>query len=573
MGLIDTSLQIGRSALLSHSLAMDVTGNNMANAATAGYARQVVDLQSALGVRTREGAYLGLGVEAERIRRISDAYLEQRLRDARADAESLKSQDETFQRLEGIFNELSDTDLSSVMNDFFTAINTLQLNPEERSVRRSVVESAKTFTDTIRTLREKIDELRSNVNSEIEGAVDTINSITSQIADMNVEIAKLESGGAKAGAATALRDRREVLLGQLADLLQVRAVELDNGMVNVFAGSDPLVMDRSSYELKTETRLDRGLLVSDVVFASDSRALTTKGGKVEGLLEARDTGLVEFIDSLDAWTGAFIDGFNRIHAGGQGLDLYTDVAGARGVTDPAASLAAAGLDFTPATGTFDIKVKNATSGETKTFRFHVDLDGLGGDDTTLADLVADINAQIGASYPQVAASVGAGNTLRISSSSADVSFGFSNDTSGVLACLGVNTFFTGKDSTDIALSSVIDDNPGLIAASTTGMPGDNSNAANLLAFQRQSLDVLGGESVDSYYQGIVSTMGIRAAASSDRSVGSQAILASIQSQRETLSGVSLDEEAVNLVRYQSGYTAAARFVSTIDEMIQTLLDM
>jgi len=573
VGLIDTSLQIGKSALLAQSLAMDVVGNNIANAGTDGYARQVADLRTARGIRSTEGLYLGLGVHPESIRRISDAYLEQRLRDARSGSTALTVQDEAYQRLEGVFNELSDTDLSTIINEFFTALNNLQNTPEDRSVRRSVVESAKTFTETINLLRTKIDELRKGLDTELVGSVDTVNSITSQIAELNVEISKVEAGGAKPGSATALRDRRDLLLSQLSDILQIRAVELDSGMVNVFAGSDPLVMDNQSYELTTESSLDAGTLVHSIVFESDGRPLTIKGGSMRGIIDARDTGLVEFINSLDEWTAAFIDGFNRIHSGGQGLDMYRTVTGTNGVDDPTAVLNAAGLDFAPVTGTFDVQVKNSTSGETRTFRFHVDLDGLNGDDTTLSSLIADLNAQIGAYFPQITASLGPGNTLDLTSTAGELAFSFSDDTSGVLACLGVNTFFTGKDSTDIAINDRIDQNPGLIAAATTALPGDNSNVAALIAFQREPLDSLGGTSVDAFYQSIVATLGIRAGAARDRSLAGTAILSAIQSQRETLSGVSLDEEAVKLIQYQSGYRAAARFITTIQEMINTLLTM
>jgi len=572
MGLLDTSLQIGRSSIMAHQLAMDVVGNNLANASTEGYARQTTDLRSAIGIRTMEGPYLGLGVNAESIQRLSDAYLEQRLRNARSDSEALKTQSDMFQQLEGTFNELSDSDLSTQINDFFSALSTLQGNPEEMSVRRSVVESAAMLTDSIRTLRTKIDELRTGLNAEITDAVSTVNSLTTEIAQLNVEISRIEAGGTETGGANALRDRRDLLLGQLSDLVATRVVETDNGMVNVFAGADPLVMGSRSYDLATEASTDDGLPIANVVFAADGRPLDAKGGKIQGLIDARDKDIVEFVDQLDTWTAAFIDGFNRIHSSGQGLDLYASIAGTNGVTDTAAALNAAGLAFEPETGTFEITVENTTSGDKKTFRIHVDLSATASD-TTLTSLVADINAAIGAQYPQVRATIGAGNTLRIASSAPEIQFSFGNDTSGALSALGVNTFFIGHDSSDIALNPIIEDNPGLIAAAKTDMPGDNSNIADLLAFQRQSSDALGGSSIDTFYQGIIATLGIRSAAAQDRYTGSQAIESAIQSQRESISGVSIDEETVNLIRYQSGYQAAARFISTVNDLIQVLLKM
>ncbi len=574
MGLLNTSLQIGKSAIMAHNLAMDVVGNNIANAGTDGYARRAVELHSVRGVKTPQGPYLGLGVNADSIRRLADVYLDQRLRDARSTSSSFIAQDDALSRLEGVFNELSDDDLSTAINDFFTALSTLQGNPEERSVRRSVVETGITFTESVRSMRDRIDTLRKDINSELGTAVDTVNSITTELATLNTEISRLEAGGsATGGGANALRDRRDALLGKLADLVGVRVINLDNGSINVFAGSDPLVMGNRSYDVTTQTRTDRGVAVSDIVFAADGRPLDLNGGKIEGLVAARDETLPQFVDALDTWAGAFIEGFNRIHSSGQGLDIHQDITGTTSVTDINAALNAAGLDFTPDTGTFDINIKNAASGETVSFRLHVDLDGIGGNDTTLSSLVADINGTLAASFPQVQASVGPGNTLRISSSVPGLGFSFSNDTSGVLAALGVNTFFVGHDSSDIDVNQLVNDNPGYIAGALTDMPGDNSNVTKLVGFQQDPLDALGGASVEEYYQGIVSTLGIKAAAAQDRRQGALAIKASVEGQREAFSGVSLDEEAVKLIRYQSGYSAAARYVSTVNDLLKVLLGM
>ena len=137
----------------------------------------------------------------------------------------------------------------------------------------------------------------------------------------------------------------------------------------------------------------------------------------------------------------------------------------------------------------------------------------------------------------------------------------------------MNTFFVGHDSSDIDVSRLVNDNPGYIAAALTDMPGDNSNVTKLVEFQQDPLGALGGASVEEYYQGIVSTLGIRAAAAQDRQQGALAIKASVEGQRETFSGVSLDEEAVKLIRYQSGYAAAARYISTVDELLDVLLSM
>jgi flagellar hook-associated protein 1 FlgK len=572
MGLLDTSLQIGKSAIMAHSLAIDVTGNNIANADTKGYARQVVDLQSAQGVQVQPGTYLGLGVNADSIQRVSNIYLEQRLRDANSFLEESSVRQDVFARIEGIFNELSDSDLSSAINDFFTSLATLQAQPEEGSVRRAVVESALTLTDSVKTLRSKLDDLRVDIDSEVVAAVNNINALTAEVAELNVEITRLEAG-ATSGSAGALRDRRDVVLAEISELVEINVIELEDGAVNVFAGSDPLVMLNRSYDLAIESRSDDGVSVSDVVFANDGRELTMKSGTLAGLIGMRDGAITEITGEMDLWAKNFINEFNKIHSSGVGLDLFTEVTGKNGVDDVNALLNAAGLSLAPTTGTFEINVKNINSDEYTTFRVAVDLDGFDGDDTTLTSLVADINTAIGGVFPGVQASIGAGNTLEIESDSSELQFFFNNDSSGALAALGVNTFFSGEDALTMGISAGITANPDMIAAALTDMPGDNSNVTLLMAFQNQSLDGLAGTSVEEYYQGIVGALGVDSASAQDQYQASASVSAAIESQREALSGVSLDEEAVNLIRYQSGYAAAARFIAVVDELIQVLLNM
>ena len=234
MGLINSSLQIGRSSIMAHNLALDVTGNNIANAGTEGYARQVVEMESVRGAKTVQGPIVGLGVSAASIQRVTDVYLEQRLRDARSALQSAAVQSDTLSRMESAFNELSDSDLSSIMNKFFEALSTLQTTPEEMSVRRGVVETGITLSENIRMLRDRVDGLRSDIEAEVSGVVNEINSLTSEIAQLNMEVARVAATAADNGGATALLDRGDTLLGKLSDLIDMRVVAMENGTVNIF---------------------------------------------------------------------------------------------------------------------------------------------------------------------------------------------------------------------------------------------------------------------------------------------------------------------------------------------------
>ena len=205
--------------------------------------------------------------------------------------------------------------------------------------------------------------------------------------------------------------------------------------------------------------------------------------------------------------------------------------------------------------------------------YHVDLDGYNADDTTLDSLVAGINVELSGNFPGIQASTSLDNELSINSSSGELTFSFADDTSGVLSALGINTFFSGQDAGDIAVSSVIVDDPGLIAAALTNMAGDNANVTEMISFQFNPLESLGGMSIEEYYQSLVSTLGVESAAAQDRYEGATAVKSALVSQREAVSGVSLDEEAVKLIQYQSGYQAAARFITVVDELLQVLLAM
>ena len=161
----------------------------------------------------------------------------------------------------------------------------------------------------------------------------------------------------------------------------------------------------------------------------------------------------------------------------------------------------------------------------------------------------------------------------LSSSVSELEFSFAGDTSGVLSALGVNTFFAGHDATDIAINDLMIADPGYIAASLSGLSGDNANVTQMLGFQFTRQPGLSGMSVEEFYRSTVTALAVTSAAAQDRRDATLTVHSSLKSQREALSGVSLDEEAVKLIAYQTGFQAAARFITTVQELLQVLLAM
>jgi flagellar hook-associated protein 1 FlgK len=139
--------------------------------------------------------------------------------------------------------------------------------------------------------------------------------------------------------------------------------------------------------------------------------------------------------------------------------------------------------------------------------------------------------------------------------------------------MGLNTFFTGSNSLDININSVVSGDPNLIAAATSDQTGDGTNATALAALQDQVVSSLGGVSLNEYYTATVADLAVSSSAAASASEASSVIFDSLTAQRESISGVNLDEEAVNLISYQRAYQGAARYMTVVDEMLQTLLTL
>ena len=136
------------------------------------------------------------------------------------------------------------------------------------------------------------------------------------------------------------------------------------------------------------------------------------------------------------------------------------------------------------------------------------------------------------------------------------------------------SFFTGTGAHDIAVAtSLIDDPSAIAAAASPDSPGDGSLAQTIAAYRHVAVAALGGETIDGYYGGVIVQVGVEARESEDQVTNQGIVVDHLKQQRESLSGVSLDEEAANLVRFQHAYAAAAQFLSTVDDMLDHLINV
>lgn len=564
------ALNIGRTALAVNQAAIQVTGNNISNAGNPNYTRQVATIGTAGDQRIAQGVSVGMGISLTSIERQINEALEGRLRSSVSDDNAAATTKQWLDRVESVFNELGDQDLSTRLSTFFNSWSKLADNPLDPSQRTIVLQNGQSLASWIQQVRGDLAQVQSDLGTSIKSVVADADGLAQQVATLNKQIASAEGSGA--GTANALRDQRDAVLKQLSELVDIHTSDGNNGMVNVFLGSEPLVMNDTCRGLTTKTLVTNGQMTVGLAFKTGGATAEVTGGQLGAMVSLQTGQLKSTIDQLDSLAGNLIFELNKAFSGGQGTQGYSTVTSTNGVTDPAAALDAAGLPFTPASGSFLVSVYNSSGQVVSSGLVSVKLGAdAGASPTTLNDLAAAFGGISG-----ISASVSGGKlTLSTGSSDLQIKFGTDEkgDTSGTLAALGINTFFTGSTASDIAVNSTVTSNAALLATSSNGTAGGNAVAQKIAGLQSQSIAGLGGRTLTATYDDMINQTAVSAATAQSNADAASVVRQTLESQRESLSGVSMDEEAVNLIKQQRAFQGAARLVSAIDEMMQTILNM
>jgi flagellar hook-associated protein 1 len=558
------ALQIGRSALLTSQAALQVAGDNMANAATRGFHRRSIHLTPAPGQRINTGQFIGRGVNLLGIHREVDTALQLRLRTAVSHERSAQIDQQFLSALESLQNELGDNDLSSQLSAFFNSFSELANNPSDIAVRGLVIQKGQALAGRITELRAGYNQLIGQIDQSLGSSVTVANDLLSQIAAVNEQIVSAELGQ---GEASSLRDHRDVLLEELAQKMDISVIEQSNGAVDVLVGSTPIVLGATSRGLTLHTTSVGGKLQVAVRVAADGTKLEVQSGAIGGLLKQRAQTVEPAIKAIDDFAAQLIFQVNRVHSQGQGLKGFTSVTGAYtlGSATDAMNSSAAGLPFRIENGSFFVHVTHVESGVRIAHEINVN-----GDTTSLQDLVVEINTVTGGAG--ATAEIGPGNTLKLSTT-AGHEISFSDDSSGALAALGINTFFTGSRAGDIGINQVIIDDPSMLAAGEGHVEGSAGTAVALANLQDEPIAAMGNRSLREFWQKSVSELAVKTQAAHSAAETTRLVRQSLDAQALSVSGVSLDEEAINLLMFQRQFQAAARYIGVIDETLQTLMRM
>ena len=452
---------------------------------------------------------------------------------------------------------LSDNNLSTQLTSFFGDFSTLANNPTDPTQRSQVLQDGATIADGLQTLRTQVVSLQQSTNQQVTTLSKQANSLVQDIANLNKQIA-----GQGANAANSLHDQRDQDLSSLSKLMNINVVDQGDGTVNVLVGSTPVVQGGRRVGLvRRKRRTRRATRARAWRLRTTGISLAVSSGQIGGLVNASQNYLSPALSAVDTIASGLITAVNSIYSQGQGVTGFSGtLSGTTAVTDATAVLnagkAATGISFAPTNGTFDLNITNA-AGQTTTQQIGINLSGTG-TQTTLNSLIASINT---AGAGAVSASLNTDGTLAITSNTPGTTFSFGNDSSGVLASLGVNTFFSGSDATDIAVNSTLAKTPDYLATAHVSSTGVNAalNAQKLASAGTATLGSLGGKSVTDTYTDYIGNLAVQAQNASNNVTAQSTINSTLAAQQQSISGVSLDEETVNMMQYQRAFEGSARF--------------
>lgn len=570
-------LHVGKQALLTHQEALNVTAHNIANVNTPGYSRQRVVMETTPPITTGAGQ-IGSGVTVSGIERVYDRYLNNQISNENETLGRWEAEKGGVERVEIVFNEASGYGLNQSMSEFWNGWQDLANNPSGHTERETLLAKGEILADKFQQTYNDLTAIRTELDNSISQTVNQINVKADQIADLNQKIVQIEATGDNAND---YRDERDLALKELSLMIDITASEQNSGSVTVTLGDEnELVGGSIVSNLSTMTNASG---FRDVVWDSPpavSINSSISGGKLKGWLEVRDVTIPGYLENLE--------------------NLVNSIKGveATKVTAVAAS-DLSGKYFTLSSPKQAYYVWYDIGGSTDPLPANPNGIAVVILDTDTAAKVATKTAAVLAAFGGGAvfdAPAPTGTTLTITNvvagaatDSADNNTGFTINTltdggNGVntihrdgygLDELNGNDFFTGTlGGNDFVVASAISGDVNKIAASgAAGAPGDNSNAIAIANLQN-ALTMAGNTATfDDYYNSIVSDVGQEVQQASSRYDHQYSMVAYLDNYRESISGVSLDEEMLNMLQIESAYAAAAKLISKVDEMLQILMAM
>ncbi|KFL35352.1 MULTISPECIES: flagellar hook-associated protein FlgK [unclassified Sulfurospirillum] len=613
MGLFST-LNTGTSALNASQVAVATTSQNIANQDNTSYTRQRVNLAASSAVSSG-GVSVGTGVTVTSVTRVHDEFTYAQLKKAATAVSYDTYTTQTLEEVSTYFPDLDESGIAVDLEEYFAAWSDLASNATEGSQKIALVQSALTMTSDIQSTRESLRDLQDSVNSQLKTSIDEINSIASQIADINKQINAIESEAGNY--ANDLRDARDELELTLANLVDISVSKGSTSSYTSSVSADLSSSESSSTEYSLNiagyTIID-GSTYHPLVASNSSNTsgyysvyyetqdgkqydLTGKisGGKVGAMLDLRgralngengyptDGTIQDYIDELDTFAQTLITATNNIYAQSAQSSMQSPILDISGNT----SLKNAYENIE--SGTFDVIVydssglevgrKTITIGSTTTMTDNTFSDSIvsqinsSTDDNSDNNSLNDVDDYFTAIYME-------DGTFSLSPTTNNSGYTIAIEDNGTNfpGAIGISQFLTGTDASDISVATQYQKDPSSMAGFAAPTSGDNTVANAMVQLQYDSLSfynngLVTSGTLDGYYTSLTTHIASEANAADSSLSTNSTLYNTAYTEFQSTSGVNEDEELANLIMYQASYTAAAKIITTIDEMLDTLLGM
>ena len=566
-------LDIGASALRAAQQMLDTAAHNVANASTPGYSRQVVSLVESAPYTypafNRSGlpGQIGSGVTVAAITRVRDNFLDLQVQAQTALKGEWDTRQQELAKVESIFPEPSDSSLGSALSKYWSAWQDVATDPTSTAARTALTEQAASLAMEMNRDSTQLGMIGTGIDSQVSQQITTINDVAKQIASLNGQIQRVTVTGDHAND---LLDQREQLLEQLSAIVPSTTMTQPDGTLTVLVGGTDLVNGVYSRQLVGQNDPTTGHVTPTW---ADGSAVALPSGEMKSLLDVRDGDLASYRAQLDALAKGVADATNTLHGrgvdanGNPGQAIFTyhagNVAGTLAVNTAVAAdpslVAASASPTTPGDGSVAGLI--ADLGNARSYSAGVaGTDVVGGMDLTTGTTARLLTISADTAVGQTYTFSGSGTNLTLTGADgstqtinvADMAVGGTQalnfDQLGIK--LTVNSGSATKSAAD------------LVTDFTT--PGHNTVvAASLYSPSQTTTD---------FYAGLIGKIGTASSQAAEMSTNQQLVVDQLTTRVQEVSGVSLDEEATDMVRFQHAYQAAARVITTMDEMLNTLIN-
>ena len=621
MGSTFSGIEIGKRSLNAHQQGLTTIGHNLSNASVEGYSRQRVMMRSVDPIyrpqlnREEVPGQIGQGVEVASVERIRDTLLENRILSQGDISGYWRTRDSYLLQVEQIHMEPYDTSVRALMDNYWEGWQELAVHPDGQAERQAVLRRGEALIDGVNRRYDRLKEVRTMIDDDVVVSVGEVNGMLADIRNLNLEIVKSEALGDNPND---LYDRRDLLVNKLSDYLPVTVDNRDPDEFLIHTGGLHLIQGKQVSYLAAEPN-PANESYHDIVWDANGENLNLKSGKLGSLIELRDTDLRGEIQSLDEMTLAFADLVNGIHRdawssnGQTGYDFFTEYPFVDNLSGNYDRSGDGELDSTYVyrlTGIHSLDPAAPVG-----FAGTITLDGSDGPvdvPYTAMDTVETILGRINSSPAEVTARLDRDGKLELR---AGISGGLDNPDfvirhvedsgqfltgyAGILGGSGPAAAFDwqGPDavlalrpggaaysvaplshpSGWLRVNEELKADPSKIASALSDSGarpsgGDNRGAADIAQLRHRP--VLAGRSAtfDDWFALASADIGLKGEVAAQTNESQDLVMKELEDLRQSVSGVNLDEEFAEMIKFQHGYNAAARFVTTIDEMLDTIIN-